>query len=51
VNNLLLFTSSEEMMENVKNTIKSEWDVTDLGEPKKIVSVEITMDDNSIAIS
>ena len=51
VDDLLLFASSDEMMEHMKSAIKLEWEVTDLGEPKKIVSIEITMDNESITIS
>jgi hypothetical protein len=51
VDDLLLFASSNEMMEHMKATIKCEWEVTDLGEPKKIVSIEITIDNESITIS
>jgi hypothetical protein len=39
------------MMEHMKDAIKSEWEVTDLGEPKKIVGIEITRDEDSITIS
>lgn len=35
----------------MKSEIKSEWEVTDMGEPAKIVGIEITKDDNSITIS
>jgi hypothetical protein len=51
VDDLLLFTSSETMMQHMKDAISSEWEVTDLGEPKKIVGIEITMDDDSLTIS
>jgi hypothetical protein len=51
VDNLLLFTSSNAMMTHMKDAIKSEWTVTDLGEPKKIVGIEITITDGSISIS
>jgi hypothetical protein len=51
VDDLLLFTSEDVMMTHMKDTIKSEWTITDLGEPKKIVSIEITIDDRSISIS
>jgi hypothetical protein len=51
VNNLLLFTSSEMMMQHMKDAISSEWEVTDLGEPKKLVGIKITMDDDSVTIS
>jgi hypothetical protein len=36
VDDLMLFASSDAMMEHMKNTIKSEWEVTDLREPRKI---------------
>ena len=35
----------------MKNVLSSEWEVTDLGEPHKIVSIEVTHTDNSISIS
>jgi hypothetical protein len=38
-------------MEKMKNEIRTMWDVTDLGEPTKIVSIEITQTENSITIS
>jgi hypothetical protein len=51
VDDLLLFASSDKAMAHMKNAIKSEWEITDLGEPRKIVGIEITIDDNSITIS
>jgi hypothetical protein len=51
VDDLMLFASSDAMMEHMKNAIKSEWEVTDLRQPRKIIGVEITMDDDSITIS
>jgi len=50
VDDLMLFTSSDKIMNHMKNTIKSEWEATDLGEPKKIVGIEITLTDKSITI-
>ena len=35
----------------MKNTLSSEWEVTDLGEPHKIISIEVTCINNSISIS
>ena len=35
----------------MKSDVKAEWEVTDLGEPTKIVGIEITMGRDSIAIS
>ena len=38
-------------MEKMKNQIKSKWEATDLGEPAKIVGIEIATSNNSITIS
>ena len=38
-------------MIKMKNDIKSEWEVTDMGEPVKIIGIEITKKDDSIIIS
>ena len=35
----------------MKDTLSSEWEVTNLGEPHKIVSIEVMCTDNSISIS
>jgi hypothetical protein len=51
VDDLLLFASSEETMTEMKDNLKSEWQMTDLGEPSKIVGIEITIDDRSVTIS
>jgi len=51
VDDLLLFTSTDELMTKTKNYIKSEWETTDIGEPTKIVGIEITINENSISIS
>ena len=51
VDNLLLFASTEEAMMTMKDDLKSEWQMTDLGEPSKIVGIEITIDDRSVTIS
>jgi hypothetical protein len=42
VDDLLLFATSEDLMAKMKDDIRSEWEVTDLGEPSKIVGIEIT---------
>jgi len=39
------------MMDHMKNAIKSEWEATDLGQPSKIISIEITFKDDTIIIS
>jgi len=51
VDDLLLFALSEEAMTIMKDNLKSEWQMTDLGEPSKIVGIEITIDDRSVMIS
>src|SRR6202789_4023968 len=51
VDDSLLFASSDKTMEHMKKTLHSEWDVTDLGDPSKIVGIEVTRTDNSITIS
>ena len=51
VDDLMLFVTSKELMVRIKADIKSEWEVTDLGEPTKIVSIEITRHGDSITIS
>jgi hypothetical protein len=42
VDNLLLFTTSDLLMKKMKNDIRTEWETTDLGEPFKIIGIEIT---------
>jgi hypothetical protein len=42
VNDLLLFTMSDTLMEKMKANISTEWETTDLGEPSKIIGIEIT---------
>ncbi len=51
VDDLLLFVTSEKHMATMKNNLHFEWEVTDMGEPAKIVSIEITWRENSITIS
>jgi hypothetical protein len=51
VDDLLLFALSYEEMEKIKNEINQEWEVTDLGEPSKIMGIEIMLKDHSIMIS
>src|SRR5277367_6269862 len=51
VDDSLLFASSESTMNHMKDTLRSEWDVTDLGEPNKIVGIEVTRSENSLSIS
>ena len=51
VDNILLFATSIELRDKARSDISDEWEVTDLGEPTKIVGIEITQTPNSIAIS
>ena len=51
VDDLLLFAMTIRLMNKMKSDIKAEWEVTNLGEPSKIVGIEITMGKDSIAIS
>ena len=51
VDDLLLFATSEELMNKMKSEIQSEWTVTDMGDPQKIIGIEITRNDDSIMIS
>jgi uncharacterized protein YuzE len=51
VDDLMLFASSEKMMRHMKDSIESEWEVTDLGEPSKIVGIEITQTPDRLCIS
>lgn len=51
VDDLLLFASSDQHMQRMKEDIRSQWEATDMGEPTKIVGVEITLTEDSIKIS
>jgi hypothetical protein len=43
VDNLLLFATTDELIEWTKAILEAEWELTDLGEPVKIVGIEITL--------
>jgi hypothetical protein len=51
VDDLLLFTMSDALMDKMKTNISIEWETMDLGEPSKIISIEITQSANTISIS
>jgi Reverse transcriptase (RNA-dependent DNA polymerase) len=51
VDDSLLFASSDETMDHMKDILRSEWEVTDLGEPSKIVGIEVTRSDDTVTIS
>jgi hypothetical protein len=42
VDDLLLFASSNQLCDEIKNKLCSEWELTDLGEPAKIVGIKIS---------
>jgi len=51
VDDLLLFASSDNLMRKMKEEIKASWEVTDMGEPKKIIGIEIDHTGNTVTIS
>jgi hypothetical protein len=50
VDDLLLFVMSNALMEKMKQNMSTEWETTDLGEPSKIIGIEITRSANTISI-
>ena len=48
VDDILLFGTSEELIEQTISDIRQIWEVTVLGEPAKIVGIEITQSEDSI---
>ena len=51
VDDLLLFASSDKLMQQMKDEIHSQWEATDMGNPSKIVGIEITQTDDSNSIT
>jgi hypothetical protein len=51
VDDILLFATSEKLIEQIISDIRSIWEVTVLGEPTKIVGIEITQTSDSITLS
>src|SRR5882762_9491045 len=51
VDDLMLFASNDAMVEHMKESIESEWQATDLGEPSKIIGIKITFMPRSLRIS
>ena len=39
------------MMDHMKDTLSSEWEVSNLGDPHKIVGIKVMCTDNSMSIS
>jgi len=50
VDDLLLFISSNKLMQQTKSDLCTEWEVTDLGELSKIIGVKITQIKESLTI-
>ena len=42
VNDLLLFTNSKDRMDALKRELANQFEITNLGEPNKLVGIEIT---------
>ena len=51
VDDLLLIAKPDELMEQTKSDLHTEWEMTDLGEPTKIIGVEITQTKDLITLS
>ena len=51
VNDLLLFTTSDKLMTHLKIEMHHKFKLTDMGEPSKIVRIEITKGEDFIKIS
>ena len=51
VDDLLIFTNSDPIIENLKVELHSIFNIMDIGEPMKIVRIKVTMGENSITIS
>jgi len=51
VDDLLIFATTQLMIDKTKDAIKAEWEVTDMGEPSKIVGLEFSFTNDSITIS
>jgi len=41
----LLFATTDKLIEQTKAILEAEWELTNLGEPVKIVRIEITLGD------
>jgi len=50
IDNLLLFASSNKAIIAMEDNVKSKWQMTKLGEPFKIVGIEIAINEHSMTI-
>jgi len=51
VDDLLIFATTIDLQDKARSDIEHEWEVTDLGEPQKIIGIKITRTPESITIS
>src|SRR5713226_9818209 len=51
VDDLLLFAGSKKVIEETKKDLCSEWEITNMREPSKIIGIEIKRSDNALSIS
>ena len=51
MDNLLLFATIDRLIEKTKAGLEAEWELTNLGEPVKIVGIEIELGDHFVTIS
>jgi len=51
VDDLLLFVTLNHLIEHTQVGLEAEWELTDLGEPVKIVGIEIKLGDHFVMIS
>ena len=51
VDDLLLFAGSKKAIEETKRDLHSEWEITDMGEPSKIIGIEIKRSNDALSIS
>lgn len=51
VDDILLFASSNKIIENVKNEIKAEFEIDDIGQCRKVIGMHVNCGDNYIELS
>jgi hypothetical protein len=51
VDDFLLFMSSQMLLDALKAELQTEWEITDLGDPAKIVGIKITRTENATTIT
>jgi len=51
VNDMLIFATTEELKNKVIADVENEWEITDIGVPTKIISIELMITSDTISIS